>query len=222
MKTELRHGFYALAFVCVASVSALPAKAAFLAGTTVLAPGTTVVPSAVSFNTDAGSFLDSSIVNNPLFGTSVFRNPSGTIDFYYSVGNTADFSVGVTMTAMNFDTFATAVGFLFRFPQDIPPLAASRSTDGSVVIFTFSLPPHSQSQPVIISTNATTFSRGNVSVTVDGDTLGPFHAFQPGAQSVPDNGTTMSLFGFALSGLATLKLTGQKFRVTFPNAGTFP
>jgi len=114
-----------------------------------------------------------------------------------------------TLTPRNFDSFATSIGFLFRFPDEIPRLGASRSTDGSAVSFTFSLPPQSESQPVIISTNATTFSRGNVTVSIGAETLGPFQAFQPG---VPDSGTKVSLFGFALSGLATLKLTGQKLK----------
>jgi hypothetical protein len=213
------------------------ASATPLAGTVVANPGDTVFP---GFVTAAQGTLLASLVAPYSFSTTagitsgtlvsaVYRNSSGTLDFYYQVNNC--FQAGISAfcpggaasaTAIARETDTSFVGFMtfLGFRTDgstlagslfvdgtVAPVTGDRSTlgPGSTVGFQFSPPdgakvlPGLSSNVLVISTNAINFRAGNAEV-IDGGTQ-TVASFQP-ASSVPEPAS------FALLGLGLLAVGG--------------
>jgi hypothetical protein len=183
--------------------SGISINAAPLSGTVFTAPGSTVFPGLVPPGTasgtelaslsDPGSFTTTAGTTSFTLDTAVFRNPSGTLDFYYQVANDSNSATSLArLTATNFSTFATYTGYrtdgatTLGAPFSngtVPPVSADRNASGTVVGFDFQPPdsakvaPGQTSEVLVISTDATNFGNGNVSVIDGGAATLP--AFQP-------------------------------------------
>jgi hypothetical protein len=231
-----------LAIVALSSI----ASATPLAGTVVTNPGDTVFPGFVAPGTAQGTLL-ASLIAPYSFGTTagitsgtlvsaVYRNSSGTLDFYYQVNNCFQASIAMfcpgaaaSATAIARETDTSFVGFLtflgFRVDGStlagslfvdgsVAPVTGDRSTlgPGSTVGFQFSPPdgakvlPGLSSNVLVISTNAVNFRAGNAEV-IDGGTQ-TVASFQP-ASGVPEPAS------FALLGLGLLAIggVGRKLKV---------
>jgi hypothetical protein len=186
--------------------NALPGNA------TGMAPGTLIAASVLdehwSFSTTAGTTSGSLI-------TAVYREASGTLDFYYQVVNDATSATSIGRESnTNFDSFLTSVGFR----TDGSTLAGTGFVDGTkppdladrangVIGFVYSLnvadkiAPGQSSNVLIISTNATTYVPGNAEL-LDGGSV-TVAAWQPGS-SVPEP-ATMALLGGGLLALAGIR-----------------
>jgi len=166
-----------------------------------------------SFSTTAGT-------TSGVLRSAVYRNPSGTIDFYYQVFNNLNsvtalsresdtsFSGFTTNLAFRVDT-GSLTGSTFTTPTaGIIPVTADRDASGTTVGFNFvpappgtKVPPGSTSAVLIISTNATSFTAGNAEI-IDGGTI-TVAAFQP-ASGVPEP-ATLALIGGGLLALAAIR-----------------
>ncbi|MFL6417262.1 MAG: hypothetical protein ACJ74Y_16515 [Bryobacteraceae bacterium] len=208
-----------------------------LPGTTPLGPGQTVAPGQVASgsNPGTGPLATTSVSNfdggNSVFRTAVFREGSGTVDFYFQLSNSNAAAGAVFMSLFNnnFAAYATSVGYRLDggtlsgvgFSNGtIIPLTANRSASGSMVGFDFTgLVAGVSSVVFIISTNATNFQFSN-SYTLTGALAGSFGTdgvaptpvtynnllgvipIGPGAPvGAPEGGTSVLLLGLGLSGL---------------------
>jgi len=150
------------------------------------APGTLLASLAVPYTTTLGSPAGT-------IYSAVYREAGGTLDFYYQVTNLDTSKCGgpgqilcdpvARETDVSFFGFATSVGFRldggsFGGPfvaGTVTPVTGDRNSVGDVVGFSFNPPDSSKIQPgqvssvLIISTNATNFTTGDVSL-IDGGT----------------------------------------------------
>jgi PEP-CTERM motif-containing protein len=161
--------------------------------------------------------------------SAVFRESGGTLDFYYQVNNNLTATncghAGQQgcdplsrVTATNFFGFLTSTGFrvdgatlagsLFA-NGTVTPVTADRNIVGDVVGFNFNPPdaakilPGLTSNVLVISTNATAFAAGNVSI-IDGGTT-TVASFQPARSTVPEPTSLLLVIG-GLIGLAARRL----------------
>ena len=216
MRTTLRIALLTV-FLAIAASLALATP---LPGTVLVAPGASVVPgdatgqpagTLLASLTETWSFSTTAGTTSGTFITAVFRNSSGTLDFYYQVSNGPSSSTSLARESnTSFSGFQTSVGFrtdgssvpggLFADGTVIPN-TADRNTSGAVVGFNFNIPVTNEIAPgqtsfvLVISTNATNFTQGN-SEMLDGGSV-TVNAFQP---AVPEP-SSLLLFG---SGLVTL------------------
>ena len=143
------------------------------------APGTMVALKFAPF-----SFTTSAGLTHGVLKEEVFRELSGTFDFYYIVFNLPDSATSVTRESdLDFSGWATSVAFRSDGSQvpgfvngNVPPSAADRDASGSTVGFNFGpILPNQRSRVVVISTDAPGFTTGQSSV----DSSGPLVTFQP-------------------------------------------
>lgn len=215
----LRKGLFAALAVALTG-SAL----AVVPGTSPLAPGNTVVAGVVPFGNNPGtllatiaspwSFTTTAGTTSGRFTTAVFQEAGGTLDFYYQVTNDPGSATALArMIAVNFSTFSTSVGYVLDGGATMgglflngtwAPTSADRNASGSVVGFNWDNPnelqPGTISYTMVISTNATAFTAGNVSLIDGGATT--VAAFQPTA--VPEPATMAAL------GMGALALIRRK------------
>jgi hypothetical protein len=184
-----------------------------LPGTILTDPGTTVTPGLVAPGTPAGTLL-ASLVTPFSFATTagntsgtltsaVFRESSGTLDFYYQVANSGASATALSREAdTSFAGFTTFTGYrtdaVVAFAVGtVAPVSADRNSTGALMGFSFSPPdaakilPGLTSDILVISTNATLFAAGNASV-IDGGTE-TVASFQPAVAAVPEPGTLLLL-----------------------------
>ena len=195
------------------------AQAAFLPGTVPTPPGSSVFPGDVT-GVGAGTLLDSMVaawsfdVPPPAGNTSgelrtaVYRNSTGTLDFYYQVVNNATSATALARESnANYAGFDTQTGFRLdgsSLPDTIftdggvIPFTVDRSGSGIVVGFNFGpldldrILPGTTSAVLVISTNAMNYTAG-IAAIIDGGTA-TVSAFQPD-EVIPEPGTYMMLAG---------------------------
>jgi hypothetical protein len=198
-------------------VSLVPTRAS----ATPLAPGATYLTPNDAGVFDPGLLLDSIIspfVTNTgtLSGTlrtSVYRNATGMLDFYYQVtNNPAVFNGGNAISGvsgLNFTgalvnaSYRTDAFGVFTASTDTP-VTVSRTSNGSEVIFWFGPPwtgvnkilPGQTSSVLMIASNALTYTTGQATIQNHG--MAWVTAFQPA--TIPEPGT----IGMALVGLVGL------------------
>ena len=212
----------AIAFALASGASAYP-----LSGTTALAdiPGNALPGNATGDNpgtlladmTEPWSFTTTAGTTSGTLRTAVFRESSGTLDFYYQVSNDASSKTSIGRESNTFfDGFLTSVGFRTDGSSDamLAPAGFANGTmapdltdrNAGVIGFNFSLvvtdkiAPGETSNILIISTNAMNYTKGNAELLDGGATT--VAAFQP--TSVPEP-TTMALLGGGLLALAGIR-----------------
>ncbi|HXZ78610.1 MAG TPA: PEP-CTERM sorting domain-containing protein [Terriglobales bacterium] len=200
----------------IGTTPANPGDTVFPGDATGDVPGTLLAslsaPFVSSLGTDSGTVV-----------SAVYQESGGTLDFYYQVTNNVTApNCGLPgqqpcdplarVTATNFFGFTTALGFrsdggtlggASPFVDGVvTPFTGDRNSVGDVVGFSFTPPDSSKIQPgetslvLVISTNATNFKPGNVSVIDGGVTT--VASFEPAAP-VPEP-TSLALLGSGLVG----------------------
>jgi hypothetical protein len=142
-------------------------------------PGTMVALKFAPFN-----FTTSAGLTHGVLKEEVFKELSGTFDFYYIVFNLPDSATSLTRESdLNFAGWATSVAFRSDGSQvsgfvdgNVPPSSADRDAPGSTVGFNFGpILPNQRSRVVVISTDALGFTTGQSTI----DSSGPVATFQP-------------------------------------------
>lgn len=213
---------WSLVALCAVVVALAPAAGAYpLAGSVSLPDMTTVVPGVstsdgtmIASMVDPWSFTTTAGTTSGTLTTAVFRETSGTLDFYYQVMNNASSATSIGRESnTNFDSFQTSASTIVN-GSTIP---GGLFVDGTVspdfadrlsgVVGFFSLNPATRISPgstsviYVISTNATNFTAGNAEL-LDGGSV-TVAAFQP-AGNVPEP-TTMVMLGGGLLALAGIR-----------------
>jgi hypothetical protein len=182
---------------------------------TIAAPGTLLafLNAPFSFSTTAGNTSGNVL-------SAVYRNGSGTLDFYYEVINGAGSATALSRESdTNFTGFLTQVAFRLdggslagtsftNGTAGIVPVTADRDASGVTVGFNFiptppgtKIPPGTSSAVLVISTDATAFTAGNAQV-IDGGTQ-TVASFEPLAVAASPEPGSMVLLG---SGILALVL----------------
>ena len=209
------------AFIAAGILAATPAYAAqVFPGDGIGGPGATIDLFSASTRGTLLAYSQTSgvaLTFATTFRSAVYRNTSGTLDFYYQVERTGAGTNSSnpiqSFTAANFGGFTTfafrdgsdfdgAGGFLAAGNPGTFTSSANRSFDGNVVGVNFgsnNLVGTENSTTYIFRTNAVSFTSGTFGV-IDGSALqGP--TFAP---TVPEPATwAMMLGGFGLVGFAT-------------------
>jgi hypothetical protein len=167
-----------------------------------------------SLGTDSGTML------------SAVYLEGGTLDFYYQIElNASATNCGAAvgqhpcdplsrMTATDFFGFTTSLGFrtdggslVGPFTNGtVAPVTGDRNSVGDVVGFNFNPPDSAKIQPgqtsfvLVISTDATTFTTGNVSL-IDGGTT-TVASFEPSGTPPTPEPSSLLLFGTGLQSAA--------------------
>ena len=200
----------ALFLIPLGTISASP-----IAGTILVNPGDTVFPGLIASGTAPGTLLASLVApftSADATGnivSAVFRNSSGTLDFYFQVVNSASSTDALAReTDINFSGFLTWFGFRVDGASlpgavfvngTVAPVTADRNSGGNVVGFSFNPPdsakiaPGQTSNVLVVSTNAVTFKAGTANI-IDGS-VASVATFAPA--TVPEPATT-GLIGIGL------------------------
>src|SRR5262249_35201217 len=149
--------------------------------------------------------------------SAVYRNGTGTLDFYYQIANNAASATALArQSSTSFAGFLTQVAFRLdggslagtaftNGTAGIIPVTADRDSSATTVGFNFvppppetKIPPETPSAVLVISTNAVNFSAGNATI-IDGG-VQTVASFQPSGGVPP---TISKVFG-----AATVSLNG--------------
>jgi hypothetical protein len=188
-------------------------------------PGNTVFPinctgfgpgTLLADMTDPFSYTTTAGTTSGTIQSAVYR-VGGTLDFYYQVTNNASSATALAVLApSDFTGFTTDAGYrtdgdtlagtTFADGTIGPVTADSYGTDGSVIQFNFFPPstnnpevgPGDTSNVVVVSTNATAFTAGDVAVIDSGTAT--VAGYQPTASGVPEP-ASMGLLGIGLIAL---------------------
>src|SRR5215472_3115701 len=155
------------------------------------APGTLLATlvSPFSFATTAGTTSGTIL-------SAVYRNGTGTLDFYYQIANNAATATALArQSSTSFAGFLTQVAFRLdggslagtaftNGTAGIIPVTADRDASATTVGFNFvptppgtKIPPGTTSAVLVISTNAVNFSAGNATIIDGGGAV--VASFQP-------------------------------------------
>jgi hypothetical protein len=193
VKPTLKRSSFVLVLAAFLSLTPLRSEAAALlpGGTSVvpdlaaaLAPGTLLDYLISPFVTNTGSITGA-------LSTAVYRNSTGTLDYYYQVSSNSTSTTNISgVSGFNFGSAPVNVqyrtdAFGIFSASTSKPLTASRAADGSEVFFWFGPPwtgynkiaAGETSSVLMIGTNSTQYMRGGSLVQNSGWVVVP--AFQP-------------------------------------------